>query len=118
MDIDAPKFIMLICPNCSTEYRIPVEYCGKDAVCSNPACGVMFEIPSFEELMKPEEIVEPDAPQEEISTSTVKIDRRGMIGMKPDPAKLKTGVDTSDFVVMKTERQEKQKRVFKVPRRI
>jgi len=73
----------------------------------------MFQIPSLQEVMNPTEIVEPAQGNAEISTSTVKIERHGFLGMKPDPSKIKTGIDTSNFVVMSKDK-DKKKRVFKI----
>jgi hypothetical protein len=111
--MESLKFFEILCPGCQTEYRIPVEHCGRDAVCCNTKCGIMFRIPTFAELNSAEEVIEPDVPEEEISTSTVKIHRRN-IGMIPDP-RTQQGLDTSNFVLMPdSSRPKTKKRIFHI----
>jgi hypothetical protein len=108
------KNIEICCPECEHVYRIPAEYCGKDAICANEACGIMFSIPTMEEIMAAEVLCENEASHEEYSTDTVKIERlRDGTGMIPQPT-IKTGFDTSDFVMMSEAPPTKKRKIFRM----
>lgn len=112
--MEVAKFIEISCPQCEDVYRIPVEYCGKDAICANEACGVMFSIPHIKDIAVAEVIVDPEVPQYEYSTNTVKIERlRDATGMIPDPT-IKKGFDTSDFVILPEVLPPKKRKIFRL----
>ena len=111
--MEALKFLEILCPGCKTEYRIPVEHCGKDAVCCNGKCGIIFKIPNKEELLHPEEIIAPEEQEGEVSTSTVKIERRN-IGMIPKQEQQKL-LETGNFVLLPdSSGLQKKKRIFRI----
>ena len=108
------KFLEIFCPECENVYRVPIEYCGKDAVCSNEACGIMFSIPAIEAIRTVEEVVEPEVHPDEYSTDTVRIERlRDATGMIPEP-KIKTGFDTSSFIVLPGKEPSRKCKVFRM----
>ncbi|NOY75427.1 MAG: hypothetical protein GXP32_06510 [Kiritimatiellaeota bacterium] len=104
-----PKFLEICCPQCDDVYRIPIEYCGKDAICANRTCGIMFSIPTEEEIDAAVEVVAPNVPDEEYSTDTVRIEKpKGSFGMIPQP-NTKQGFDTSDFIMLSGKVTKKRK---------
>jgi hypothetical protein len=98
--MDELKHLELCCPNCHAEYRMPVKYCGMNALCEK--CNILFEIPSREDLQAAEEVVTPEMPTSTVSTDTVRIERpHRHMGMVPDP-NFTSSVDTRDFILPKS----------------
>ena len=108
------KHLELCCPSCHAEYRMPVKYCGMNALCEK--CGILFEVPSLEDLRTAEEVVTPKTPTGMAFTDTVRIERpHRHLGMVPD-LNSTSSVDTRDFIMPKSN-PEKPRRRFILSRK-
>lgn len=97
--MEAQKTLEITCPGCSTVYEIPIEYCGKDAVCANEQCGIMFNIPPLAEIRITETQSKTKESFKEFLRETVKIKRdHESTGMIPELVQ-KQGFDTSNFIL-------------------
>ncbi len=98
------------CPYCGTSFRIPAEHCGQLAECSE--CQNKFDIPTMQAIQSAgDEGDGSGVVAAELSTDTVRIDRRN-IGMMPsrDEIKEKFGFDTSEYAIPENAKREKKAR--------
>ena len=109
----AIKNVEIKCLKCSSEYRIPVKYCGENILCDN--CGVVFIVPTLEELQAAEDPETSNSHVETVSYQTVKINKLGM--KEVDGTNLKTILENSNFITPKIKRKKLQKRKFSLKHR-